>query len=380
MSQPHRTKSEQGLSEGTDGDAPGWLHDDLADRARDVARLHAVSGDLAHAASRIARCFREGGRLLIFGNGGSAAQAQHLAGEFVGRYGDERPGLPAVALAADGTVMTGVANDFGFVSVFSRQIEALGRPGDVALAISTSGTSPNTVAGATAARDHGLDTIAFVGSPDSPLHRMADIGVVTGAMTFARVQELQLVACHLLCEMVEGTLFPEHAKLGRPLATGLFIAPELLSARARWRDLGRTVVWTNGCFDLLHVGHVRMLHAARELGDVLVVGVNDDASVRRLKGDGRPIVPLADRLEMLLALDTVDHVVVLEDDDPTPLLAQLRPDVHCKGGDYGLEGKDVPERSTVEGAGGVFHLLPYWEGRSTTAIVDQVEGGPLDGG
>ena len=189
MSQPHRTKSEQGLSEGTDGDAPGWLHDDLADRARDVARLHAVSGDLAHAASRIARCFREGGRLLIFGNGGSAAQAQHLAGEFVGRYGDERPGLPAVALAADGTVMTGVANDFGFVSVFSRQIEALGRPGDVALAISTSGTSPNTVAGATAARDHGLDTIAFVGSPDSPLHRMADIGVVTGAMTFARVQE-----------------------------------------------------------------------------------------------------------------------------------------------------------------------------------------------
>ena len=113
---------------------------------------------------------------------------------------------------------------------------------------------------------------------------------------------------------------------------------------------------------------------------MLVVGVNDDVSVRRLKGDGRPIVPLADRLEMLLGLDTVDHVVVLEDDDPTPLLAELRPDVHCKGGDYGLEGKDVPERSTVEGAGGVFHLLPYWEGRSTTVIVDQVEGGPLDDG
>ena len=380
MSQPYRTKSEPEPSGRTDGTGPGWLRDELLDRGRAVVELHAVGGEIAEAASRIARCFREGGRLLVFGNGGSAAQAQHLAGEFVGRYGGERRALPAVALTTDATVMTGVANDFGFVSVFARQIEALGTPGDVALAISTSGTSPSTVAGATAARDRGLVTIGLVGRSESPLRRIVDVGIVARPTTPARAQELQLVTCHLLCEMVEEELFPELASSPGRLPRGVLSVPELLGAREHWREMDRSVVWTNGCFDLLHGGHARMLRAARELGDVLVVGVNDDASVRRLKGDGRPVVPLEDRIELLLALEAVDRVVVLERDDPTPLLAQLRPDVLCKGGDYGVEGKDVPERSTVERAGGVFRLLPYWEGRSTTAIVHRVEARPLDAG
>jgi rfaE bifunctional protein nucleotidyltransferase chain/domain len=311
--------------------------------------------------------------VLVFGNGGSAAQAQHLAGEFLGRYDDEREGLAAVALTADGAVLSGLANDFGFGSVFARQVEALGRPGDVAVAISTSGASPSTVAGAAAARSRGLATVGMVGLAPSPLHELVDVAVVTPAPTTAHVQELQLVACHVLCELVERALYPHAALAGRPIERAILTVPDLLRERERWRAVGQSVVWTNGCFDLLHAGHVRMLRGARALGDVLVVGVNDDDSVRRLKGPGRPVVPLDDRIEVLLALETVERVVVLEGDDPMSLLAELQPDVHCKGGDYRADARPMPERATVEGAGGVVHVLDYWEGRSTTAIVDRIE-------
>jgi rfaE bifunctional protein nucleotidyltransferase chain/domain len=145
----------------------------------------------------------------------------------------------------------------------------------------------------------------------------------------------------------------------------------LVAQRERWRRAGRSVVWTNGCFDLLHAGHVLGLADARALGDVLVVGINDDASVRRLKGPERPIVPLADRVTIVAALAAVDHVVVLEDDTPTAVLERLRPDVHCKGGDYGA-GDTLAEREAVERGGGQVRILPFHEGRSTTAIVADI--------
>jgi D-beta-D-heptose 7-phosphate kinase / D-beta-D-heptose 1-phosphate adenosyltransferase len=155
---------------------------------------------------------------------------------------------------------------------------------------------------------------------------------------------------------------------------------ELVAARERWRRAGRSVVWTNGCFDLLHAGHVLGLEDASALGDVLVVGVNDDASVRRLKGAERPIVPLADRVTVVAALAAVDHVVVLEDDEPTSVLERLRPDVHCKGGDYGA-GDTLAEREAVERAGGQVRILPFYDGRSTTAIVADIRArkAPRDG-
>ncbi len=155
---------------------------------------------------------------------------------------------------------------------------------------------------------------------------------------------------------------------------------ELVAAREEWRRAGRSVVWTNGCFDLLHAGHVLGLEDARALGDVLVVGVNDDASVRRLKGPERPIVPLADRVTVVAALAAVDHVVVLEDDEPTSVLERLRPDVHCKGGDYGV-GDTLAEREAVERAGGQVRILPFYDGRSTTAIVADIRArkAPNDG-
>jgi rfaE bifunctional protein nucleotidyltransferase chain/domain len=119
---------------------------------------------------------------------------------------------------------------------------------------------------------------------------------------------------------------------------------------AATRAAGRRLVLANGCFDLLHVGHVRYLAAARALGDVLIVGLNADASVRRLKGRGRPLVPAAERAEMLAALAAVDHVVVFDDDTADRLVALLRPAVHAKGTDYTPES--VPERASVRAAGG----------------------------
>ena len=119
---------------------------------------------------------------------------------------------------------------------------------------------------------------------------------------------------------------------------------------AEWRDRGRRVVLANGCFDLLHVGHVRYLSAARGLGDALVVGLNSDASVRRLKGPGRPVMPADERAELIGALAAVDLVVVFDDDRADALIARLRPDVHAKGTDYTEES--VPERAAVLTAGG----------------------------
>ncbi len=148
----------------------------------------------------------------------------------------------------------------------------------------------------------------------------------------------------------------------------------LLELRARWRAEGRTVVWTNGCFDLLHVGHVRGLQEARGLGDVLVVGVNSDASVRKLKGPGRPVVPEAERAEVLAALACVDHVLIFGEDTPTEVLARLRPDVHCKGADYAPPStRPIPEAETVRAYGGRIAFLTFTPGVSTTDLVRRIE-------
>ncbi|MCM3660531.1 PfkB family carbohydrate kinase [Georgenia satyanarayanai] len=139
----------------------------------------------------------------------------------------------------------------------------------------------------------------------------------------------------------------------------------------RLRGDGATVVATGGCFDIVHAGHVATLQAARRLGDRLVVLMNSDASVTRLKGPGRPVVPAADRAKVLEALDCVDAVVVFDDDDPRGTLTHLRPDIWAKGGDYG--GRPLPETEVVQEHGGRVVLLPYLGGRSTTSIINRSE-------
>jgi rfaE bifunctional protein nucleotidyltransferase chain/domain len=145
----------------------------------------------------------------------------------------------------------------------------------------------------------------------------------------------------------------------------------LLRARADLRAGGRTLVFTNGCFDILHVGHVRYLAAARALGDALLVAINSDASVRALKGAGRPVMSESERAELLAALSSVDFVTVFDEDSPRRLIAEVLPDVLVKGGDYELD--EIHGREEVEAAGGRVLALPFVEGASTTGIIERVK-------
>ena len=153
---------------------------------------------------------------------------------------------------------------------------------------------------------------------------------------------------------------------GDPLAE----AADLLEKVAHYRQQGRRIVFTNGCFDILHAGHVTFLQQARALGDVLIVGVNSDASVRRLKGETRPINSQADRVAVLAALEAVDHVVLFDEDTPERLISHLRPDIHVKGSDYTIDR--LPEARIVQGYGGQVVILPLVQGKSTTAIVRKI--------
>ena len=146
---------------------------------------------------------------------------------------------------------------------------------------------------------------------------------------------------------------------------------KLLIKRSNYEKDEKKVVFTNGCFDILHAGHVRYLNAAKALGDVLIVGLNSDESVRRLKGEGRPVNPAADRAEVLAGLRAVDHVVVFGEATAEELVRQLKPDIYVKGGDYSLE--TLPEAKIVGSYGGKTVLIPMVEGRSTTNVIRRLQ-------
>lgn len=136
------------------------------------------------------------------------------------------------------------------------------------------------------------------------------------------------------------------------------------------KEEGKKVVFTNGCFDILHIGHLRYLNEAKELGDILIVGVNSDASVKRLKGETRPINPEGDRAEMLTGLKAVDYTVIFEEDTPVELIGELKPSIHVKGGDYKVE--DLPESKVVFAYGGEVKILSLIDGRSTSNVVKKI--------
>ena len=177
-----------------------------------AAKLHEAQRGEAlepavRAAALVARALASGHKVLVFGNGGSAAEAQHFAAELAGRFVLERRALPADALTTDTSILTAVGNDYGFDRVFSRQIEALGQPGDVAFGISTSGHSANVIEALRAARAGGLATVALTGRDGGEMAREADEHVNVAASTTARIQEVQLTLIHVICEIVERRLF-----------------------------------------------------------------------------------------------------------------------------------------------------------------------------
>lgn len=140
--------------------------------------------------------------------------------------------------------------------------------------------------------------------------------------------------------------------------------------REKWRRQGKKVVFTNGCFDLLHAGHVWLFKEAKKLGDILIVAVNSDASLRRLKGPKRPVFPLKERLEILAAIEFIDVLTVFPQDTPQKIIALLRPDVLVKGGDWPLD--QVVGRREVEESGGRVVLIPYIKGLSTTELIKKI--------
>ncbi len=164
---------------------------------------------VARIADMLVECFRGGGQLLVFGNGGSAADAQHIAAEFVGRYLRDRPGLPALALPTNSSATTAISNDYGFAEVFARQVEAFGRPGDVALGISTSGDSENVVRALEVARREGLGTVALTGAAGNRMEAVAELCVAVPEAETPHVQECHILLGHIVCEIVERELFPD---------------------------------------------------------------------------------------------------------------------------------------------------------------------------
>jgi len=163
---------------------------------------------LIQCAALISQAFQQGKKLLLMGNGGSAADAQHIAAEFVNRFLMERTPLPALALSTDTSVITSIGNDFGFDHIFEKQVQALGRAGDILIAISTSGTSPNILRGLQAAKARGILTLALTGHDGGRMVQWSDYALIVPSTETPLIQETHIVIGHLLCEMVEAELFP----------------------------------------------------------------------------------------------------------------------------------------------------------------------------
>jgi D-sedoheptulose 7-phosphate isomerase len=179
------------------------IHQAIDDHQRVMTAIRAMVPDIERAADRITSSLRAGGSVFWFGNGGSAAQSQHFATELVGRYLIERPGLSSLALTTDGALLTAVANDGSFEDVFARQLEAMCRPGDVAIGLSTSGGSANVVRGLEEARERGAFTIGITGGDGGKVAHVAEVALVVPTTATPRIQEAHLFIGHELCDLVE---------------------------------------------------------------------------------------------------------------------------------------------------------------------------------
>jgi D-sedoheptulose 7-phosphate isomerase len=165
-----------------------------------------LENEIISAADLIQRAFSIGNKLLICGNGGSAADSQHFASELSGRYEKERPGLPAISLATDSSALTAIANDYNYQKVFSRQLQALGRPNDVLFAISTSGNSENILNAIQYAKTNQISTIGLTGKSGGKMAKLVDIPIIVNASKTARVQEIHILIIHLICELLESSV------------------------------------------------------------------------------------------------------------------------------------------------------------------------------
>ena len=184
----------------------------LDEHARVAARLREdFAGPIEDAARRVVACYRAGGKVLVMGNGGSAADSQHFAAELVGRYRRERRALPALALTTDTSILTAVANDYAFADVFRRQIEAHARRGDVVFGLSTSGNSENVCRALELARQRGAVTIVLAGGSGGRMRELADLALIAPSSETPRIQEAHIAMIHIICDLVEAELAADPA-------------------------------------------------------------------------------------------------------------------------------------------------------------------------
>ena len=164
---------------------------------------------LGQVIKMVVEAFKSGNKILLFGNGGSAADAQHIAAEFVNRFLIERPPLPAIALTTDTSVLTSISNDYGYIDSFSKQVKALGREGDVAIGLSASGTSANVIKAMKVAKEMGLKTVSLTGGDGGEIAKLSDVALVVDSPSTPRIQEVHITIGHVLCEMVDRMLFQQ---------------------------------------------------------------------------------------------------------------------------------------------------------------------------
>ena len=190
----------------------GRIHRQLQESSRTLAATARLSPLLCEAAEKLIECYRRGNKILTFGNGGSACDAQNFADELVGRFERNRPPLPAISLTVNTSDLTSIANDYGFEQVFARQLEAHAKPGDIAIAISTSGNSPNVLKAVETAKRLGLSTIGLSGESGGKLKAMADLCVCVPSKTVARIQEAHIAIIQIWCGVIEDALFSSAPK------------------------------------------------------------------------------------------------------------------------------------------------------------------------
>lgn len=349
-----------------------YFLDDL--NALKITAWSAAASDLCgrfeEAVKVMLAALRKGQRILVCGNGGSASDAEHMAGELVGRFGYDRASLPCISLCTPSATFTAIANDYGYEQVFKRQVQGLGRAGDVLIGLSTSGNSPNIVEAFKAAAEQKITTIAMTGSRDSKLSQIADVTVRAPSAKTPRIQEIHGLLLHSMCRAIEEEIFPGKASAPALPARKILSGNEIKVLAEAMN--GYQSVFTNGCFDILHPGHVYVLNESRKAGELLIVGLNADESIKRLKGPTRPYHRFADRAMVLAALECVDYVIGFDEDTPAKLIEALTPKILIKGGDYTPD--TIVGADWVTSHGGCVKVIPLLEGHSTTGILTNGNG------
>ena len=342
------------------------MKDDFGSRIKIYTATHDDNGIglIKQIASLIFNTLESGHTIFTAGNGGSASEASHFAAELVGRFlPGNRKALRAVSLNSDTTVLTAIGNDFGFEKIFSRQIEALGKDGDLVICLSTSGRSSNIVDLIASSQKIGIKTVLLTGNHNEADLPTCDLLFKVNTSSTALIQEVHLSIIHMICSYLE-----DLCQKGKPeVESGGFIYLKDLEKK---EVLEPNLVWVNGCFDILHKGHISFLREAASLGNKLWVGINSDKSIRGLKGEDRPIQSQELRAETLLVLPWVDRVVIFDEPEPTQAISKAKPQIVAKSSDY--MNVTIPESGIIAELGIEIKYIKKIEGISSSDIITKI--------